>query len=133
MPELPEVETVVRDLYTAGLVGRTIRALNLRWHRTLDRPSYEEAKLRLVGETITGIGRRGKYILIYLSGGDTLIVHLRMTGQLDMQPAARELDKHHHIYLELDDGRELRFRDTRKFGRFYLVADPAEVIGALGP
>jgi formamidopyrimidine-DNA glycosylase len=133
MPELPEVETVVRDLYTAGLVGSTIRAVTLRWHKTLDRPSIEEARLRLVGESITGLGRRGKYILIYLSGGDTLIVHLRMTGQLDVQAEATPLDPHHHITLTLDDGRELRFRDTRKFGRFYLVSDPAEVIGKLGP
>ncbi len=133
MPELPEVETVVRDLYTAGLIGRTIRAITLRWHRTLDRPSIEEARLRLVGESIVGLGRRGKYILIHLSNGETLIVHLRMTGQLDVQRADAPLDPHHHITLTLDDGSELRFRDTRKFGRFYLVADPAEVIGALGP
>lgn len=133
MPELPEVETVVRDLYTAGLVGRTIRAVTLRWHRTLDRPSIEEARMRLVGESIVGLGRRGKYILIHLSGGETLIVHLRMTGQLDVQPADTPLDPHHHIILTLDDGNELRFRDTRKFGRFYLVADPTDIIGALGP
>jgi formamidopyrimidine-DNA glycosylase len=133
MPELPEVETVVRDLYTAGLIGRTIRAITLRWHRTLDRPSIEEARLRLVGESIVGLGRRGKYILIHLSNGETLIVHLRMTGQLDVQRADSPLDPHHHMTLTLDDGSELRFRDTRKFGRFYLVADPAEVIGGLGP
>lgn len=133
MPELPEVETVVRDLYTAGVVGRTIRSVMVRWERTLSRPSVQEATLRLVGETIEGLGRRGKYIMLHLAGGDTLIVHLRMTGQLDVQSATTPLDAHHHVVIELDDGRQLRYRDPRKFGRFYLVNDPAEVIGGLGP
>ena len=134
MPELPEVETVVRDLLRAGLAGHTIHDLTVRWPRILDRPSIEEARHRLRGTQIDGVTRRGKYIIINLSSGDALLVHLRMTGQLDLQPAAVPIDdKHHHILLHLDDNQQLRYRDPRKFGRFYLVHDPEEVVGKLGP
>jgi formamidopyrimidine-DNA glycosylase len=134
MPELPEVETVVRDLQRSGLVGREIRDVTVRWPRTLDRPSIEEARLRLRGARIEDIRRRGKYIILDVSTGEALLIHLRMTGQLTIQPAGEPLDeRHHHFILDLDGGEQLRFRDTRKFGRCYLVADPTEIVGALGP
>ncbi|MBA3534973.1 MAG: bifunctional DNA-formamidopyrimidine glycosylase/DNA-(apurinic or apyrimidinic site) lyase [Ardenticatenales bacterium] len=133
MPELPEVESVVRDLHRAGLVGREIQELTVRWPRTLDRPSVEEARVRLRGARIADVRRRGKFIILDLSTGESLLVHLRMTGQIDLQLASREPDPHHHLLLALDHGEELRFRDTRKFGRFYLVAHPDEIVGDLGP
>lgn len=134
MPELPEVETVVRDLRRAGLVGRRVVDLTVRWPRTLDRPSAETARARLAGARVEGVRRRGKFILIDLSTGEVLLIHLRMTGQVDVQPAGVPLDeKHHHLLLRFDDGEELRFRDTRKFGRIYLVEDEAEIVGRLGP
>jgi formamidopyrimidine-DNA glycosylase len=134
MPELPEVETVVRDLRRSGLAGREIQDVRVRWPRTLDRPSVEEARLRLRGARIEDVRRRGKFIILDLSTGDALLIHLRMTGQLTIQPASEPLDeRHHHLVIELDQGEQLRFRDTRKFGRYYLVADPAEVVGMLGP
>lgn len=134
MPELPEVETVVRDLRRAGLIGRRIRDISVRWPRTLDRPSEEEARARLRDVTISDLRRRGKFIIIDLSSDEALLIHLRMTGQLDVQPAAAPLDeKHHHFLLHFHDGEQLRFRDTRKFGRVYLVAHADEVVGDLGP
>lgn len=134
MPELPEVETVVRDLHRAGLVGREIVELTVRWSRTLDRPSVEEARARLRDARIVDVRRRGKFIILDLSTGEAMLVHLRMTGQLDLQPASQPVDEaHHHLLLHLDRGEQLRFRDTRKFGRVYLVADVAEVVGGLGP
>ena len=104
MPELPEVETVVRDLLRAGLVGHKIHDLTVRWPRILDRPSIEEARHRLRHTHIDGVTRRGKYIILNLSSDEALLVHLRMTGQLDLQPAPVPIDeKHHHIILHLDD------------------------------
>jgi formamidopyrimidine-DNA glycosylase len=133
MPELPEVETVVRDLSKAGLLGREIQDITVRWPRILDRPSIEEARARLKGARIEEVRRRGKYIILYLSTADVLVIHLRMTGQVDIQPAKMPLDKHHHLLLHLDQNEELRYRDPRKFGRFYLVEDVNEIIGKLGP
>ncbi|MCZ7572676.1 MAG: DNA-formamidopyrimidine glycosylase [Ardenticatenaceae bacterium] len=133
MPELPEVETVVRTLREHGLVGRTITDVVVRWPRTVDRPSVEELRARLRGQRIGAAGRRGKFLILSLSTGDSLLVHLRMTGKLLVVSAGEPLDAHVHIILVLDDGRQLRFHDTRKFGRIYLVDEPAEVIGRLGP
>ncbi|MDQ4076966.1 MAG: DNA-formamidopyrimidine glycosylase [Chloroflexota bacterium] len=134
MPELPEVETVVRDLHRAGLVGREIVDVTVRWPRSLDRPSIEEARTRLRGARVEDIRRRGKFIIIDLSTRGALLIHLRMTGQLDIQPSDEPIDeKHHQVLLHLDQNEQLRFRDTRKFGRFYLVEHEDEVVGDLGP
>jgi formamidopyrimidine-DNA glycosylase len=134
MPELPEVETVARDLRRAGLVGRVIEDVTVRWPRTLDRPTIEEARLRMRGARVEDVRRRGKFIIVDLSTGEALLIHLRMTGQLDIQSASEPADeKHHHVLIDLEGGDQLRFKDTRKFGRLYLVAHPDEVVGALGP
>ncbi len=81
--------------------------------------------------------RRGKYLLLGLDDGHTLIVHLRMTGDLRVCPreeaTARPPDRHTHVVFRLDRGDELRFRDPRKFGRMWLVEDPDRVVGHLGP
>jgi len=82
---------------------------------------------------ILGVSRRGKFILIDLNQGETLIIHLRMSGHLAVVEATSSLDKHSHTIFELDNKLELRFRDTRKFGRVYLVRNPQEVLGELGP
>lgn len=133
MPELPEVETVARNLRESGLVGRVVIDVIVRWPRTVDRPSVEELRVRLRGQEIQAIGRRGKFLILSLSAGDSLLVHLRMTGKFLVASAAEPLDGHVHVILALDDGRQLRYHDTRKFGRVYLVDEPAEVIGRLGP
>jgi formamidopyrimidine-DNA glycosylase len=133
MPELPEVETVVADLKSAGLVGRTIRRVVVRWPKTVAHPAVGLFARRLRGRQIKAVSRRAKFIRFALSDGSTLLAHLRMTGQFHFAPSRELPDPHDRLVLTLDDGRELRFRDTRKFGRWHLVSDPAAVIGHLGP
>ena len=132
MPELPEVETIVRGL-RGPLVGRTIVGVRIGWENLVARPTVEEFKRRLVGHKILAVRRRGKYLLFPLSGGGCLIVHLRMTGRLLLKNAGDDPDKYDHLIFELDDGRELRFNDMRKLGRVYLVEDAEEIVGGLGP
>lgn len=139
MPELPEVETTIRALRPT-LIGREITRLHTDWPRHAETPPLPEMAQRLPGQTITGLERRGKYILLRLSGKDTLIVHLRMSGHLAVVDADHPRHKHEHTIFTLaprpetpDLHQELRFRDQRKFGRLYLVGDPAEIVGKLGP
>lgn len=131
VPELPEVETVVRGLHTL-LIGRTILGVTVGWPRIIARPSLEEFARRMVGRRVVSLGRRGKYVVLVLDRGH-LLIHLKMSGRLLVVPAEEPLDEHVHVVFELDDGRQLRFRDTRKFGRVNLVDDPAEVTARLGP
>lgn len=132
MPELPEVETVVR-LLRPKLTGRSITRVRCQWPRHIDRPDLGELRNRITGRVIQDITRRGKFILFPLDQGETLIIHLRMSGHLAVVEASFPMDKHSHTVFELDSGQELRFRDTRKFGRVYLVRDSQEVVGKLGP
>jgi len=132
MPELPEVETVVRDLRSAGLEGRTITDARVYWPRTVDGLSARAFRARLKGQRVNDIARHGKYIIMRLSD-DCVLVHLRMTGKLCFAEDGARRGKHEHVVLRLDDGRTLRFHDTRKFGRWWVMADPAEKLAALGP
>ena len=139
MPELPEVETTVRDL-RPKLRGRTIIKAVVRWHRTIAEPRAAEFSAQIRGWKIRDITRRGKYLVFHLGRGGArtaskkyLLVHLRMTGGFSIDPHTTPRDKHAHVILQLDNGRDLRFRDTRKFGRMWLVDDPARVTAKLGP
>jgi formamidopyrimidine-DNA glycosylase len=132
MPELPEVETTVRAL-RRPLVGRIITEVRNSWPRHIVTPSLSELQRRIHGCRVETIERRAKYLLFHLSGGETLIVHLKMSGHLSVVPGTTPPDKHVHTIFRLADGDELRFRDTRKFGRVYLVKDPQEVLAGLGP
>ena len=135
MPELPEVETVRRGL-EAQLAGRTFTALSyLEWPRTIEAPAPEELHARLAGRRITGVRRRAKFIVIDLEGGEHLVIHLRMTGQLRIAPRDAPRDRHERVALAFADGDELRFGDIRRFGRIGLYND-LELAGrfrALGP
>jgi len=131
MPELPEVETVARGLRSL-LIGRTIVNALVGWPRTIARPQEDEFAKSIVGRRVVSVGRRGKYVVIELDRG-FLLVHLKMSGRLQVVRADDLVDKHVHLLLDLDDGWQLRFRDVRKFGRVYLVEDPAEVTAGLGP
>ena len=124
MPELPEVETVVRGLQNT-IVGETIVDLEVPWEKALvaDDP-YES----IVGKTITGVRRRAKYIVIELDRG-ALLVHLRMTGKLT--PVFPE--KHVTVILNFESGSSLYFQDTRKFGRMEYVHNPDDTLAHLGP
>jgi formamidopyrimidine-DNA glycosylase len=132
MPELPEVETFVRAL-RRPLVGGVIIGVRNDWPRHIVVPPLDELRGRIAGRRIETIDRRGKYLVFSLSDDETLIIHLKMSGHLSVVPGNTPADPYVHTVFMLDDGRELRFRDTRKFGRVYLVHDPAEVLGPLGP
>lgn len=133
MPELPEVETVVRDLRAHGLEKAMIRGVDFRWARTAAGFPPERFAALLKGRTITGISRRGKYILFALDDGHYLQVHLRMTGKFRFAVPGERPGKHDHVVMTFDDGRRLVFNDTRKFGRFRLVSSVHDTLGNLGP
>lgn len=144
MPELPEVETVARDL-RPRLVGATIVGARTSWARTLRTHTPEAFAGDVAGRRVEAVGRRAKQLVIDLTGGAALTVHLKMTGQLFVVPAEAPEDPYIRLVLELADGRELRFRDIRKFGRVGLYGrDPVSrelvtevgggaVFAAIGP
>jgi formamidopyrimidine-DNA glycosylase len=129
VPELPEVETVVRDL-RPHLVGRRIVRVTVGAKRLRRAWSPAWAK-RLAGRTIRAVRRRGKWILLDLDEG-LLVIHLGMTGQLTVGPADRPAEDHTHFVADLDDGQQLRFRDVRRFGSITLYADAVELEAFLG-
>ncbi|MGM0419864.1 MAG: DNA-formamidopyrimidine glycosylase [Bacillota bacterium] len=137
MPEMPEVETVVRGI-REPLTGRKVEQVEVKEAMIIGYPdSIDEFKLELKGKTITGVSRRGKYIIIELSQGKRLITHLRMTGKLLLKPRTEPVHKHTRVIIHLDGGLDLRFNNMRKFGRMYLLdEDESEKAGGfatLGP
>lgn len=137
MPELPEVETIVRALQAGGrggqpLPGRRVSSASLLWGNTLAAPSAAEFLQRLPGQTIQHLSRRAKLIQIHLER-DTLLIHLRMSGDLRVEPASEAIQKHDRLLLNFTDGLRLAFNDTRKFGRAWLTDDPASLTAHLGP
>ncbi|WP_003543979.1 bifunctional DNA-formamidopyrimidine glycosylase/DNA-(apurinic or apyrimidinic site) lyase [Desulfotomaculum nigrificans] len=121
MPELPEVETVVRSL-EKHLAGLTITAVDVFMPKVIRSPKPEVFAERIVGKQLQKkLGRRGKYLLLHLSDGLTLVVHLRMTGRLVYCDAETPVEKHTHVIFHLDNGKQLRFTDQRQFGRMQLV------------
>jgi len=113
MPELPEVETVRRSL--RPIVGRRIEAVDV-FEARLRRLLAEEFASQLTGRIVEDIERRGKYLLFRLSGGDTLLAHLGMSGALLLQPAGTTRVGHDHIRLRLSGALQLTFNDPRRFG-----------------
>lgn len=135
MPELPEVETVRRalELGLMGLQISRVRGRSVKMRRPLDVPLITS---RIEGRRFSGVRRRGKYLLIDLYSGGTLLVHLGMSGKLLLGAADQPRPDHTHLVLALSDGRELRFVDPRRFG-FAVWLDPGEEradpsLGALG-
>lgn len=133
MPELPEVEIVARDLRAGGLPGATVTAVDVRWPRTVAAPDSERFTRELVGRRVLDVRRRGKYLVMPLDDGRSLLVHLRMTGRLVFVAPDDPHHPHERLILELDRSRHLRFLDQRKFGRWYLLDNPEAILGALGP
>jgi formamidopyrimidine-DNA glycosylase len=127
VPELPEVETIVRGL-RPRLVGLEIAEIRVFFEpivRRLDRAALKAC----AGRTVLRVGRRGKMILLDCSGGLSLIFHLKMTGQLFFCPAGEPRDKHTHLAVTFENSpRELRFRDIRKFG--FVLAVPTSTAGS---
>jgi formamidopyrimidine-DNA glycosylase len=137
MPELPEVETICNNLrngtaQSPALLGMKVCGTRVLWARSLEIPSVDEFQARLPGQSIREIGRRGKFLIFSLSK-DTLLVHLRMSGDLLVEVQDAPLAPHHRLLIDFENGLRLAFNDARKFGRVWLVADPLQVVGGLGP
>lgn len=136
MPELPEVETVARGLRIA-LPGRRILEVRLGKTDFIENPAA--LKEQLPGKQIRAVGRQGKFLLVELESSREkakdlgLLIHLGMTGQIRVCPPEAPVAPHTHVFLALDDGRELRYTDIRRFGRMRLLMDGAreEVLGSL--
>ncbi|MBA7576643.1 Formamidopyrimidine-DNA glycosylase [subsurface metagenome] len=128
MPELPEVETIKNEL-APHVIGRSVSGVSFSWEGIVRQPSLEEFCARLIGQKITGVGRRGKYLIFSLSSGQALIIHLKMTGSLWL----KEPEKFVRAIIHLDDGSDIYFRDPRKFGIMWLVDDKESVGSKLGP
>jgi formamidopyrimidine-DNA glycosylase len=120
MPELPEVETVARDL-ERWVAGATILDADVRWERTIRHPQPPERfEAEIAGATVRRVGRRGKTVLLHLDDGRVMTVALRMTGALIVTEPGTPHDPYVRVLFRLADGRELRYRDVRKFGRIGL-------------
>ena len=120
MPELPEVETVARDLQR-WIAGAQITGVEVRWDRTIRHPlPPERFAEELRGSVIQRVGRRAKSVLIQLADGRVMTVALRMTGALLVAEPGTPDDRYARVVFRLADGRELRYRDVRKFGRIGL-------------
>ena len=132
MPELPEVETIKNELLP-HIVGRRVTGVTLLWEGIVRQPSVEEFFSRLIGQRLTGLTRRGKYLIFSLSSSEVLIIHLKMTGSLLLKPASAEPDKFVRAVIHLDKETEIHFRDPRKLGVMWLVEDADSVVGKLGP
>jgi len=138
MPELPEVETICRNLRQglpgiAPLPGRIIERGCVLWQRTLAEPAEDVFLDQVQGKTIQDVSRRGKFLQFPMSGGWTLLIHLRMSGDLWLEKQDAPLHRHHRLWLDFEDGWRLSFNDARKFGRVWLTMDPGSILHGLGP
>ena len=139
MPELPEVETIARVLREGtksaqdALLGRRIESAEVLWPRTLANLSAQAFSAQICGQSFQAVTRRGKFLVFPLSS-DTLLIHLRMSGDLRVKGIQdNPVLKHDRLVLNLDNNKRLAFNDTRKFGRAWLLKDPQEVLSSLGP
>ena len=127
VPELPEVETLRRDL-EREVVGRKIKTVEVKGNRSIRRHTRKlQFTSRLEGQKITAMNRKGKYLLFRLDGGDLLVAHLGMSGQLLRVKSSRNgVDKHTHVIITFTQGGQLRFVDPRTFGEMF-VTTPDEL------
>lgn len=132
MPELPEVETIRRDL-EKEIVGRRIKTVEVKGRRSVRRhKTSAEFRAKLEGRRIGGVRRAGKYLLVDLDGGDVLVVHLGMSGQLLRVKSAKDpLARHTHVIITFTQGGQLRFVDPRTFGELFVTS--TEELGAAVP
>ena len=134
MPELPEVETIRRQLNEEA-TGLSIADI---WTDVpkMVRPSLKETLKRVKGQRIKAVERRGKLLIIRLVGQENLVLHLRLSGQLFLHGAASHKDPFLHVLIKLSDGRDLHFNDARKFGYVQLIEndeDLAKIVAGYGP
>ena len=125
MPELPEAETIRRQL-EREVLGRRITAARALTPRSVRRHrSCRDFAACVAGRKVTAVGRRGKAVILTLDDSRTLIIRLGMTGVIRVTPASEPRTKHTHVILSLDDGRDLRFEDVRKFGEAHVTIGTA--------
>ncbi len=120
MPELPEIETV-KSIIEPQIRGTTIKNTVVSQAKVIAYPTSSEFCERITGKKIISMSRKGKFLMIHLENGDRIILHLRMTGCLLVTPPDFPMQKHTHVIMQLSCGMELRFSDTRRFGRFWLL------------
>ena len=129
MPELPEVETIKNEL-SPYVIGRKITGVEIFWDKMVRQPSVVEFCTRVSGRVITAITRRGKYLFFHLDSGEFLMMHMKMTGSLLIDPPDSQYSR---AVFKLDNGTQLHFRDPRKFGVMWLAKDESAVMEKLGP
>ena len=137
MPELPEVETIARNLRdgrddTPSVVGMMVAEAEVFWPRTIEEPDSEAFVNLVVGQEIKAVSRRGKYLIFGLSD-DIMLVHLRMSGDLILCPVGEPCASHTRMRLKFEQGWQLDFNNPRKFGRVWLLDDASEHFSGLGP
>ena len=132
MPELPEVETIKNELIP-HIVGSKLTGITLFWDGIVRQPSVTDFRSRLIGQKITGLARHGKYLIVGLTSDDLLIIHLKMSGSLLISHDSSEPPKYTRATIHLDKGTNIFFRDPRKFGAIWLMADRARLDSKLGP
>lgn len=137
MPELPEVESIRNRLRIGtenqpSLLSKLFLGVEILWLRSIAVPSAQEFQSQVVGQTILELNRRGKYLIFHLSDS-YLLIHLRMSGDIQILIKDVPTGRHDRVIFHLNDGLRLVFSDARKFGRIWLVPHPEEVIGNLGP
>jgi formamidopyrimidine-DNA glycosylase len=133
VPELPEVETVRRDL-EAEFAGLRIKRVEVTGLRSVRRHATNEDFIaRLEGRTIGEVGRKGKFLLIGLDDGAVLVAHLRMSGQLLRADAADAMPKHAHVVITFRHGHQLRFVDPRTFGELFVTNAAVPELAHFGP
>src|SRR5450759_2632903 len=143
MPELPEVETIVRALRQGGrngppVVEKILADVQVLWARSISSPAVSEFQEQIRGQVVKDVYRRSKFICLKLDR-DTLLVHLRMSGDLRVEipknenGQPRKVEPHDRVVFEFTDGLWMVFNDARKFGRIWLATDPQQVTSGLGP
>jgi formamidopyrimidine-DNA glycosylase len=129
VPELPEVETIKNEL-SPHVIGRTITGVDVFWDKMVRQPAVPEFRERVTGRKITNLSRRGKYLFFHLDSGEMLVMHMKMTGSLLINPPD---EKYARAIFQLDGGVTMHFRDPRKFGKMWLASDESAVMSKLGP
>jgi formamidopyrimidine-DNA glycosylase len=132
MPELPEVQTTVDDLLKLDIIGRSVKQVHVTWPAVTGFASSQSLTRRFRQKKIADIRRRGKYILFQFNDGSRGLLHLRMSGRLKYVPAGTLVGKHEHLRLLLDNDRELRLHDPRKFGRLIVEKSVDDKLNQLG-
>jgi formamidopyrimidine-DNA glycosylase len=129
MPELPEVETIKNELLP-HVIGRTITGVEVYWDKMVRQPAVAEFRKGVINKKIGGITRRGKYLFFQLENDGVLVMHMKMTGSLLVNPGD---DRFTRAVFHLDNGNTVHFWDPRKFGKMWLVENKDSIVNELGP